>query len=199
MKLRKEGKLKEFLNNFIAISLNMPQGMRNMNHAREIFREEKKKDLKFQLFDITTIYHHLALAYWSNQDYENARINFEESKYYRDNYSHYLDKFSTYGNLSAIYSKLDDSHNAILLLLNLLNELILNKGEEVDLINNYLLMCDLYIIDKNYKNAIIMAEKCIELANRYNMINELNMAKVKIERCNTQMNVVSLSHKKIDE
>ncbi|MCY3411232.1 MAG: tetratricopeptide repeat protein [Candidatus Heimdallarchaeota archaeon] len=195
VKLRKDGKLKEFLNNFIAISLNMPQKMRAMDHAREEFREEKENDLSWQIFDIATVYHYLAISYLFNSDNENARINFEESLYYREKRSHYLDKIATFGNLTQVYSILDDSHNA-LSLLQQSNDFILDNGMEIDLIKNYLIMVDLHISDGEFANAIKFAEKCIKLAEKFDKKGDLEMALAKIERCNEQIKLDNISVKK---
>ncbi|MCY3414206.1 MAG: tetratricopeptide repeat protein [Candidatus Heimdallarchaeota archaeon] len=74
-----------------------------LSELRKEFREQRKLDLQVQAFDLGTFYHYLGISYWLTSDLENARVNFEESLWFREKGGHYLDKRDNYGNLGTIH------------------------------------------------------------------------------------------------
>ncbi|MCY3414195.1 MAG: tetratricopeptide repeat protein [Candidatus Heimdallarchaeota archaeon] len=80
-----------------------------LSELRKEFREQRKLDLQVQVFDVGTFYHYLAISYWMISDLENARINFEESLWFRNNNkTDIYDLDGSYSNLGSIYTLLGE-------------------------------------------------------------------------------------------
>ncbi|MCY3414201.1 MAG: tetratricopeptide repeat protein [Candidatus Heimdallarchaeota archaeon] len=134
-----------------------------LSGLRKEFREQRKLDLQMQVFDMGTFYHYLGISYWLTSDLENARINFEESLWFKEKEGHYLDLKEIYSNLGSICMVISDFtktqkyyHDCI--------DLIYEKGNEEDALVVLLNLSLLYRKTDNLEEALKYAEKANEIA-----------------------------------
>ncbi|MCY3414216.1 MAG: tetratricopeptide repeat protein [Candidatus Heimdallarchaeota archaeon] len=134
-----------------------------LSELRKEFREQRKLDLQVQVFDLGTFYHYLGISYWMISDLENARINFEESLYFREKVGHYLDLRGTYNNLGSVYSQLNN-HNKMLLLYDKAIGLIYDFGRKIEALDTFHSLSNYYGSIGNFEKALDFSSQALEIS-----------------------------------